>query len=580
MEITRTINADKRYYLDENLITNADSLMETIRRFNDIQIQMYNLLYEKKYMASGILTEQTYSQWCKDKFGTNDYYNCAIYTRASGMLSSQKELRTLYMQTKKSDLKARDAKITSTETQLVKKQAIKDSLVLYIKTGRWKTPYSGCQTKTAGKKVNLPGGRSMSVEMYEYKIDADNRKLKTRLKLLISARNRAQAKLDNLKAHPPKRIVFGSKKMYTEKDKEDMDIEVWRKEFYDKRHSSMSLPGRHTSKVCNFLVKRLNDALVITCMDGKQTILSDFKLARDNNIWLAMLYAKPEGRKPVCYNFQLKRDHDGRLYLIPSVTLILENRYCNESLEDGCVSIDLNYDHVALTDIDKDGNRISGKILKFNPENKTSGQISDEIGRIMSKVGKYCEDRRKPLIMEDLDTTITKHGMKYGNANGNRHASVFAYRKMTAGLENQSYKRSFGLIKISPAYTSQIGKILYMRKLGISIHAAASYVIGLKGMGLLEKLWPEPEMISRLTDSLKEDLTNTDCMDSLMKAWKYISGKFSGVYTHSFYRRIPYEYKKSEALTKSGKPRKPKALKTIAAEMKQWTACNCQLMYP
>ena len=75
--------------------------------------------------------------------------------------------------------------------------------------------------------------------------------------------------------------------------------------------------------------------------------------------------------------------------------MVLENTYCNESFEDGCVSIDLNYDHVALTDIDKDGNRISGKVLRFNPENKTSGQISDEIGRIMSKVGQYCEDRKK-----------------------------------------------------------------------------------------------------------------------------------------------------------------------------------------
>ena len=166
MEITRTINADKRYYLDENLITNADSLIETIRRFNDIQMQMYNLLYEKKYMASGSLTEQTYSQWCKDKFETNDYYNCAIYTRASGMLSSQKELRTLYMQTKRSDLKARDTKIASTEQQLAKKQAIKDSLVTYAKTGRWKTPYTGCQTKVAGKKINLPGGKTMTVKMY------------------------------------------------------------------------------------------------------------------------------------------------------------------------------------------------------------------------------------------------------------------------------------------------------------------------------------------------------------------------------------------------------------------------------
>ena len=61
---------------------------------------------------------------------------------------------------------------------------------------------------------------------------------------------------------------------------------------------------------------------------------------------------------------------------------------------------------------------------------------------------------------------------------------VFAYRKMESCIENQSYRRSFGIIKINPAYTSQIGKILYMRKLGISIHEAASYVIGLKGMGL------------------------------------------------------------------------------------------------
>ena len=45
MEITRTINADKRYYIDENLIINSDSLVDTEYRFNDMKIQMYNLLY-------------------------------------------------------------------------------------------------------------------------------------------------------------------------------------------------------------------------------------------------------------------------------------------------------------------------------------------------------------------------------------------------------------------------------------------------------------------------------------------------------------------------------------------------------
>ena len=63
------------------------------------------------------------------------------------MLSSQNELNKLYIKTKKSDLDARDTKIASTIEQLEKKQAIKESLVIYAKTKKWKTPYSGCQTK-------------------------------------------------------------------------------------------------------------------------------------------------------------------------------------------------------------------------------------------------------------------------------------------------------------------------------------------------------------------------------------------------------------------------------------------------
>ena len=58
MEITRTINANKRYYIDENLIINPESLVNTEYKFNDMKIQMYNLLYDKKYKGSGTLTER------------------------------------------------------------------------------------------------------------------------------------------------------------------------------------------------------------------------------------------------------------------------------------------------------------------------------------------------------------------------------------------------------------------------------------------------------------------------------------------------------------------------------------------
>lgn len=68
-----------------------------------------------------------------------------------------------------------------------------------------------------GKSVTLPGDKKVDVDTYERNIEADIRRLKSRLRLLISARNRAQDKLDCLKANPPKRIIFGSKRYIQKK---------------------------------------------------------------------------------------------------------------------------------------------------------------------------------------------------------------------------------------------------------------------------------------------------------------------------------------------------------------------------
>ena len=38
MELSRTINSDKRYYLDKKTIENAASLLETMRVFNDAKM--------------------------------------------------------------------------------------------------------------------------------------------------------------------------------------------------------------------------------------------------------------------------------------------------------------------------------------------------------------------------------------------------------------------------------------------------------------------------------------------------------------------------------------------------------------
>ena len=262
MDIIRTVNADRRYYLDEDKIYNADSLVDTIRRFNDIKIQMYNHLYDLRYDNTGVFSDMTYSQWCTDTFGINAYYACAIYSAASGALSSQNELNKIYIRSKEEDLKARDTKIGSVKEQLERKQAVKKSLDLYRTTKKWKTPYTGCQLAIDNGTVHLSGKKTMDTGSFERMVEQNIRDLKHRLKMLISSRERAGKKLEDLKRFPPKRILFGTKKLYSRKDAVDkegnpaVDREEWKQELNDKRHASISLPGRHTSRDCNFLVRR------------------------------------------------------------------------------------------------------------------------------------------------------------------------------------------------------------------------------------------------------------------------------------------------------------------------------------
>ena len=261
--------------------------------------------------------------------------------------------------------------------------------------------------------------------------------------------------MNNLTTKAPKRIIFGSKKLFSKKDDKNTDLNSWHEEFEFKRTSSMTLPGRNDGKYCNFLCRYMDGNLVVTNTDHTETVFKDFQLARFQDEFLNYFRANKESRKPLCYNFNLKKDIQGRVYIIVSVTMELENKYVNYSTETGCVAIDLNYDHVALADIGEEGNLLESKVIHFDIANKSSGAITDAIGRVMSEVGAYVESKNKALIMEKIDTSRSKHGMRYGNSVRNQRAGVFAYSKMTGCLYNQAYKRSFDIIQINPAYTSR-----------------------------------------------------------------------------------------------------------------------------
>ena len=314
----------------------------------------------------------------------------------------------------------------------------------------------------------------------------------------------------------------------------------------------MSLPGRHDSADCNFLVYLREDGLHVKCMDGKAAVFHGFRLSRYWVEYQALLRLGSKERKAVCYNFKREVDQDGREYIIPSVTMTMEKQDTNRGFADGCIAIDQNWDNITLSDISADGECLDHRTIPFHLEGKTSGQISCIIGDVMKQVGDYCELTGKCLVIEDIDTTRKRGGMRYGSRKGNRHASMFAYQKITACAYSQGFQKNFEVYEVDPAYTSQIAKVLYMRKMGCPIHEAASYTIGLKAMRLDHWLSPPELMIDLLPQKLQES-------ENIWAQWKYIIRNLKGVRTHLFYGASPK--KELSALKKPTMSSYAKALK-------------------
>lgn len=550
--LTTTINADKRYYLSEDNLEGGENLLHTIGLFNDYKMDLYNALFDKRFFKTGPLVNQAYSKYLKEKYSVNAYYACAIYPAASGVLSSQVELRKLNLQSLEEQIKAKERKIKSTQEELERNQKIKRSIVTYAKTGRWAKPYPECKLKVSGQTIITYQKKRIALCDYERAVEAKIRDLKRKLSNLKFGLERAKAKYEKTKKKIGK-IVFGAKDFYRKKDRPETDMSLWKKEFNLKRHHSMSLPGRHTSKSGNFLAiyDPTEKTLTVHCMNGKTCVFKNFQLARYQAEFLDKFGRDSNRREAICYNFCIEQDQYGRTYIIPSVTMELPPKDEISGFSTGCVSMDLNVDHIAVSDLDAEGNRLGGFIVPFDLKGKPSGQISDIIGRAMSMVGAFCQEKMKCLVMEDIDTTKSKSGLQYGNKLRNRKISSFAYKKMTKSAMNQGYKRNFAVYKISPEYTSQIGKIKYMRRLGLSIHESASYVIGLVGMGKFDKLTLPVEL---------EELLPASTPKELKKQWATVTRAFSGIRTHAFYLQIT---------EKDWSKRKKKELKNYAAILKE-----------
>ncbi|WHY84806.1 IS200/IS605 family accessory protein TnpB-related protein [Neobacillus novalis] len=175
----------------------------------------------------------------------------------------------------------------------------------------------------------------------------------------------------------------------------------------------------------------------------------------------------------------------------------------NEKIQSDIVAgVDVNVDRVAISILTKQGNLLDSKTfycheieyVKSNRSSNISGELAKDIVQYLLSwnVGAMVLEDIK--LKQDHDT----------NKLFNRRVHSFAKTKLQKAIISRGLRNGFKIKKVNPAYTSVIGRFKYSKKYGLSVHEAASFVIGRRGLDFDEKI-PQ-ELLNHLRTIVKPKL--------------------------------------------------------------------------
>jgi IS605 OrfB family transposase len=215
-------------------------------------------------------------------------------------------------------------------------------------------------------------------------------------------------------------------------------------------------------------------------------------------------------QKPLSYRFL--RDEDGSWF----VSVMLRQEFADPSVTDfskGCLGVDLNADHVALTLVDATGNPLTAlkdapgrpvmmRRIDLATYGKARAQRIDMIRKAAAEIAEIASMLGVSVAAEKLDFRRKRAEME--TAFGKKRArmlSSFAYTSFAQALSRVCVRRSVRLVLVNPAYTSLIGLVKFAPRYGSSVHAAAALAIARRAMALSERLPASGESISVLLAS-------------------------------------------------------------------------------
>ena len=154
----------------------------------------------------------------------------------------------------------------------------------------------------------------------------------------------------------------------------------------------------------------------------------------------------------------------------------------------GAIGVDLNSDHLAVSETDGTGNWVRSWRVPLVTCGKSQHQVEALIGDAVASVVGYARDVGKPIVLEKLDFRTKKAVLEGESPRYSRMLSSFSYGRVRACFLSRGIRRRVEVHQVNPAFSSVIGRLKFMERYGLSVHQAAALVLARRLLGCSERI--------------------------------------------------------------------------------------------
>lgn len=285
-----------------------------------------------------------------------------------------------------------------------------------------------------------------------------------------------------------KKIIFGSRKLWNQRLKNEISNRQWK----ESRNDSIYSRGEaNKSGNLNTRLIITNDGIKLRINTGeaRHYITADLWFPKK---YLYIIMDMLTSDKP-CYSIRIKREPKQIRIMISIDESIPKAVF---TLSNGAIGIDLNPNQIAIAHVDINGNLVESKTIENNRISfAKQGKRDYDIWQIAKEIVDFAIQKRCGIVVENL-----KFKREAKDRVRNRIFNNFVWKKLLIAIETKALRAGVEVRKVNPAFTSVVGRLKYCNQ--ITIHESAAYVIGRRGLNFEERV---PDWLrSILAETLRE----------------------------------------------------------------------------